>query len=395
MGSSWTERSAAPSLTLTTDLDLDRIKEIMTNKVHSEYKSVTTITDTSDYPDNKFNKRETEKVSEESESETKDSSTDRIHSAPADNDSSASKSSAAALSSLSTSSTSEADGSVAESVDSTAMERSEPSPPVASTSSEVPKCDSNVVDSAQTNTTVKQQQKLEIQNQEETIPKGLRDFLPDDCYFYDSKNCYIFPGAESWWSLNESDDDDNSDSMSSMDSDDNDDFETYGDTDATPDNCSNQTPDMFNAETQFNRDAESIRSHNVIYNHSEVNHCLFSQINNQNDSSHAQSTNDELDFNKLNNVKQYNNVSQLESSYTTTATSTVPSEMRIIPDSSELKMDDLDKLIEEAEIIQGTSEIQKDLMAPCVKKDFEAFKLNDEHSRDSYEIAQKRRKYSM
>lgn len=382
LGTDWTKICATPSLTLTTDLDLDRAKEIMSNKVLTEYKSITEVSDTFEYPDNKLSKVEEETVSEESKSETTDESSKHKNSEPSTNDPSISQSSTTLLSMSPKS----------EGVDNTAIIK--PSPPVASTSSEVPICDNDVIDSAQKNTTVKQQRNIEFQKQEETITKNLRDFLPDHCYFYDAKNCYIFPGAESWWNLNESDDEDNSDSMSSLDSDDNDDFETYADTDATQENCSNQAPDMFNTEAQFNRDAESMKSHNINFNHSEVNNCLFSQIsNNQNDSSHAQFTSGELDFNKLSNVKQYTNVSQLESNYTTITT--VPPEMRVNSQNSELVFDELDKLITEAGIIESTGELQKDLIAPCVKKDLKAFKLNDEHSRDSYEIAQKRRKYSM
>lgn len=53
---------------------------------------------------------------------------------------------------------------------------------------------------------------------------SMANFLPENSYFYNDKNCYIFPGAEIWWSKDsdlestssDSDDDDDDDDIDDM-----------------------------------------------------------------------------------------------------------------------------------------------------------------------------------
>lgn len=39
----------------------------------------------------------------------------------------------------------------------------------------------------------------------ESYPPSMANFLPDNSFFYNEKNCYIFPGAEIWWNKDSDD----------------------------------------------------------------------------------------------------------------------------------------------------------------------------------------------
>lgn len=55
----------------------------------------------------------------------------------------------------------------------------------------------------------------------ETYPPSMANFLPENSFFYNEKNCYIFPGAEIWWNK-DSDDLESTSSDSSCNDDDDD-----------------------------------------------------------------------------------------------------------------------------------------------------------------------------
>lgn len=116
-----------------------------------------------------------------------------------------------------------------------------------------------------TTTSESASEEAETKIQEDSPFQTLADFLPEKSYYYNSRGCYIFPGAEIWWNKDSDNDSTTSDSSAN---DDEDGDEDEADIDIEIDNIKNELERSYsmldNIQIQSNHELLIASDHQPI-----------------------------------------------------------------------------------------------------------------------------------